>query len=150
MCCFGCINFDSVTRDHTCTCRQPCQGPCYTVATQLVEHEEDIEYCQCCHTWPQRQCVCVCVFAMLTIHCHLLHFLNVRTYIHILRTLYVTFICNLLLHSVVQYMFLGADEGLYSLQLTNTSDPVMEQVYPRICHWLYIFNNVLVSISGEL
>ena len=53
------------------------------------------------------------------------------------------------LHYVVQYVFLGADEGLYSLQLTNTNDPVMEQVYPRSCHWLYIFNNVLVSISGE-
>ena len=60
-----------------------------------------------------------------------------------------TFSCVLSLRLVVQYVFLGADEGLYSLQLTNTNDPVMEQVYPRSCHWLYIFNNVLVSISGE-
>jgi serine/threonine protein kinase len=52
-------------------------------------------------------------------------------------------------HTGIEYVYLGAEEGLYSLQMTQSGDPIMEQVNPRSVHWLCIFNNALISIAGR-
>ena len=51
--------------------------------------------------------------------------------------------------SKVQYILLGAEEGLFTLQITNSPDPVMEQVSSRACYWLRIVENLLVSVSSS-
>jgi len=49
----------------------------------------------------------------------------------------------------VQYILLGAEEGLFSLLVTNNPDPVMEQVSSRPCHWLRVVENALIWLSGH-
>ena len=48
-----------------------------------------------------------------------------------------------------QYVLLGAEEGLFSLMITNQGDPVMEQVSPRACPWMRVVENVLIWLSSE-
>uniref|UniRef100_H3CM25 Mitogen-activated protein kinase kinase kinase kinase n=1 Tax=Tetraodon nigroviridis TaxID=99883 RepID=H3CM25_TETNG len=47
-----------------------------------------------------------------------------------------------------QHVVIGAEEGIYTLNL-NSSDVTMELLYPGKCTWLYIINNVLMSVSGK-
>lgn len=51
--------------------------------------------------------------------------------------------------SKLQYIILGADEGLFSLLVTNNPDPVMEQVSSRSCHWLRVVESSLIWLSGS-
>ena len=48
-----------------------------------------------------------------------------------------------------QYVLLGAEEGLFSLMITNQGDPVMEQVSPRACQWMRVVENALVWLSSK-
>ncbi|KYO35572.1 mitogen-activated protein kinase kinase kinase kinase 3 [Alligator mississippiensis] len=48
-----------------------------------------------------------------------------------------------------QYMVVGAEEGIYTLNLHELHEDMMEKLLPHRCHWLYCMNNVLLSLAGK-
>ncbi|XP_048862671.1 mitogen-activated protein kinase kinase kinase kinase 3-like [Brienomyrus brachyistius] len=48
-----------------------------------------------------------------------------------------------------QFLLFGAEEGIYNLNLNELHETSMEMLFSRRCTWLYVMNNILVSISGK-
>ncbi|KAL8620008.1 hypothetical protein ACOMHN_015290 [Nucella lapillus] len=48
-----------------------------------------------------------------------------------------------------QYILLGADEGLYTLNLNEIHEASLELIHARRCLWVYVIKNVLMSLSGK-
>lgn len=49
-----------------------------------------------------------------------------------------------------QHIIIGADEGIFNLNMNEIHDAVIDQLYPRRTVWLYVIKDVLMSLSGEL
>uniref|UniRef100_A0A8C8CX18 Mitogen-activated protein kinase kinase kinase kinase n=1 Tax=Oncorhynchus tshawytscha TaxID=74940 RepID=A0A8C8CX18_ONCTS len=66
--------------------------------------------------------------------------------------------CPLTIHCAVtwilpktrdQYLILGAEEGVYTLNLNELHEDTLEKLLPQRCTWLFVMNNVLMSVSGK-
>lgn len=49
-----------------------------------------------------------------------------------------------------QHIIIGADEGIFNLNMNEIHDAVIDQLYPRRTVWLYVIKDVLMSLSGEI
>ncbi|XP_063236827.1 mitogen-activated protein kinase kinase kinase kinase 5-like isoform X12 [Bacillus rossius redtenbacheri] len=48
-----------------------------------------------------------------------------------------------------QHILIGAEEGIYNLNLNELHDAAIDQLYPRRTVWLYVIKDVLMSLSGK-
>uniref|UniRef100_A0A670JI86 Mitogen-activated protein kinase kinase kinase kinase n=1 Tax=Podarcis muralis TaxID=64176 RepID=A0A670JI86_PODMU len=47
------------------------------------------------------------------------------------------------------YLVVGAEEGIYTLNLHELHEDTMEKLLPHRCSWLYCMNNVLLTLAGK-
>ncbi|XP_037031783.1 mitogen-activated protein kinase kinase kinase kinase 5 isoform X11 [Bradysia coprophila] len=48
-----------------------------------------------------------------------------------------------------QYLLIGAEEGIFHLNMNELHDAAIDQMYPRRTTWLYVIKDVLMSLSGK-
>ncbi|XP_021710910.1 mitogen-activated protein kinase kinase kinase kinase 3 isoform X1 [Aedes aegypti] len=48
-----------------------------------------------------------------------------------------------------QHLLIGADEGIFNLNMNELHDAAIEQLYPRRTTWLYVIKDILMSLSGK-
>lgn len=48
-----------------------------------------------------------------------------------------------------QHLLIGAEEGIFNLNMNELHDAVIDQVFPRRTTWLYVIKDVLMSLSGK-
>uniref|UniRef100_A0A1Q3G141 Mitogen-activated protein kinase kinase kinase kinase n=1 Tax=Culex tarsalis TaxID=7177 RepID=A0A1Q3G141_CULTA len=48
-----------------------------------------------------------------------------------------------------QHLMIGAEEGIFNLNMNELHDAAIEQLYPRRTVWLYVIKDILMSLSGK-
>lgn len=48
-----------------------------------------------------------------------------------------------------QHLLIGAEEGIFNLNMNELHDAAIDQLYPRRTTWLYVIKDVLMSLSGK-
>ncbi|XP_044727568.1 mitogen-activated protein kinase kinase kinase kinase 5 isoform X2 [Chrysoperla carnea] len=48
-----------------------------------------------------------------------------------------------------QHILIGAEEGIYNLNLNELHETAIDQMYPRRTVWMYVIKDVLMSLSGK-
>lgn len=48
-----------------------------------------------------------------------------------------------------QHILIGAEEGIFNLNMNEIHDAVIDQLFPRRTTWLYVIKDILMSLSGE-
>lgn len=48
-----------------------------------------------------------------------------------------------------QHLLIGAEEGIFQLNMNELHDSAIDQIYPRRTTWLYVIKDVLMSLSGK-
>ncbi|VVC41289.1 Hypothetical protein CINCED_3A000113 [Cinara cedri] len=48
-----------------------------------------------------------------------------------------------------QHVFIGAEEGIYNLNLNELHETAIDQLYNRRTIWLYVIKDILMSLSGK-
>ncbi|XP_055383366.1 mitogen-activated protein kinase kinase kinase kinase 5 isoform X9 [Condylostylus longicornis] len=48
-----------------------------------------------------------------------------------------------------QHLLIGAEEGIFNLNMNELHDAVIDQLFPRRTTWLYVIKDVLMSLSGK-
>lgn len=48
-----------------------------------------------------------------------------------------------------QHLLIGAEEGIFNLNMNELHDAVIDSLYPRRTTWLYVIKDVLMSLSGK-
>jgi len=48
-----------------------------------------------------------------------------------------------------QHILLGAEEGIYTLNMNELHETAMDQLYPRRTVWMFVVKDVLMSLSGK-
>ncbi|XP_060652722.1 mitogen-activated protein kinase kinase kinase kinase 3 isoform X6 [Drosophila nasuta] len=48
-----------------------------------------------------------------------------------------------------QHLLIGAEEGIYNLNMNELHDAAIDQMFPRRTTWLYVIKDVLMSLSGK-
>ncbi|KAL0274266.1 UNVERIFIED_CONTAM: hypothetical protein PYX00_006732 [Menopon gallinae] len=48
-----------------------------------------------------------------------------------------------------QHILIGAEEGIYNLNLNELHETAMDQLYPRRTIWMYVIKDVLMTLSGK-
>ncbi|CAL1274141.1 unnamed protein product [Larinioides sclopetarius] len=48
-----------------------------------------------------------------------------------------------------QHILFGCEEGIYTLNLNELHDATVDQLYPRRTVWLFVIQNMLMSLSGK-
>ncbi|XP_026481907.1 mitogen-activated protein kinase kinase kinase kinase 3 isoform X2 [Ctenocephalides felis] len=48
-----------------------------------------------------------------------------------------------------QHILIGAEEGIFNLNLNELHETVLNRLYPRRTTWLYVIKDVLMSLSGK-
>ena len=49
-----------------------------------------------------------------------------------------------------QHILVGADEGIYTLNLNEIHENAMDLLYPRPTVWMFVIKDVLMTLSGML
>lgn len=48
-----------------------------------------------------------------------------------------------------QHILIGAEEGVYNLNLNELHDAAIDQLFPRRTQWMYVIKDVLMTLSGK-